>query len=127
MEAATCCTVIDTESLAEPEVAVIDAVPVPMAVTRPVSSTDATCPSEEFQASEAPSITLPPESRTLAESVVVSPREARDSVVPETETETGACVTATAAAAAAEPEVAVIVAGPIATAVTRPAVDTLAI
>ena len=74
-------------ALAEPEVAVIVAVPSATAVTRPVvDETVAMVVSEEDHATVAPEIAVPPASFTVAVNVTVSPTDARVLVLGDTST-----------------------------------------
>ena len=67
--------------LAEPDVAVIVAVPSATAVTRPSDDTVATASSDVVQVTVAPEITVPPASFTVAASVAVSANEANERLV----------------------------------------------
>ena len=74
-------------ALAEPEVAVIVAVPSATAVTRPVvDETVAMVVSDVAHVTPAPEIAVPPASFTVAVSVTVSPRDAKVLVVGDTST-----------------------------------------
>jgi hypothetical protein len=120
-------TVITAVPLAEPEVAVMVSVPLATAVTSPVEETVAIVVSDEAHVTVAPKISVPPASVTVAVILIVSPHseiiwESGDSVMLD-----AAWVTVITAVPLTEPEVAVIVSVPLATAVTSPADDTVAI
>jgi hypothetical protein len=107
---------------------VIVAVPFATAVTRPADDTVATAASDVAHVTVALAIVAPFWSLTVADSWDVAPSEARLRLVTERVIEVAVCVTATVtvAVAVAEPDVAVIVAVPSATAVTRPDDETVA-
>ena len=126
MLARTCETVTADVALAEPEVAVIVAVPAATAVTSPADETVATDAADVDHVTVAPDMADPPVSFTVALSVTVSPNDAKVVVLGETSTVDTTCPTVTADVPVAAPEVAVIVAVPSATAVTSPAADTVA-
>ena len=113
--------------LAEPEVAVIVSVPLATAVTSPADETVAINVSDDAQVTVAPEIAVPPASLTVAASVTVSPMDAKDFVLGDSATLDAVWVTVTTAVPLADPEVAVIVSVPLATAVTSPPDDTVAI
>ena len=96
------------------------------AVTSPVDDTVATDALDVAHVTVGLAIVLLFASFTVGTSVVVSPNDANDRLVGASVTEAAACDTVTAAVWFTEPEVAVIVALPLATAVTRPADDTVA-
>ena len=73
--------------LAEPEVAVIVAVPSATEVTRPADDTVAMDVLEDTQVTVAPDITVPTASLTVAVSVAVSASEAKLKLVGESVTE----------------------------------------
>ena len=125
-EAAACDTVSAAVWFTEPDVAVIVALPLATAVTRPADDTVAIDELDVAHVTVAPDIVVPPASFTVGTSVVVSPNDANDRLVGASVTEAAACDTVTAAVWFTEPDVAVIVALPLATAVTRPADDTVA-
>jgi len=77
-------TVTDAVPLAEPEVAVMVAVPSPTAATRPVDETPATDASEDAQETDAPLIFAPFWSVTVGVSCCVSPNDEKLNVVGET-------------------------------------------
>ena len=112
--------------LTDPEVAVIVAVPLATEVTVPVSDTVAIATSDEDHVTVGFEITLSPASLTVAVSCVVSPRALNVSDVSDSFTVAGTWRTVTSAVPLADAEVAVIVAVPLMTAVTRPADDTVA-
>ena len=68
----------------DPEVAVIVAVPLVTAVTRPADETVAIVASDVDHVTVAPDITVPPASFTVALSVAVSPTNSRVLVLGET-------------------------------------------
>ena len=74
-------------ALAEPEVAVIVAVPFATEVTRPADETVATEASDEYQVTVGLEITVPPASFTVAVKVAVSASEAKLKLVGERVTE----------------------------------------
>jgi hypothetical protein len=113
--------------LAEPEVAVIVSVPLATAVTSPADETVAIVVSDDAHVTVAPEIAVPPASLTVAASVTVSPMDAKDFVLGDSATLDAVWVTVTTAVPLADPEVAVIVSVPLATAVTSPPDDTVAI
>jgi hypothetical protein len=113
--------------LAEPDVAVIVAVPFVTAVTSPADETVATeVFDDDHVATESPRV-VPSESLTVAVSVTVSPADVNAAVLGDTVTEEAIWVTVISAFPLTEPEVAVIVAVPLATAVTSPADETVTI
>jgi hypothetical protein len=113
-------TVTAAVPVAEPEVAVIVAVPSAIEVTRPEDEAVATAASDVAHVTVAPLIVAPPASFTVADSWVVSPNKANVSTVSANAMLAATCPTVTAAVPVAEPEVAVIVAVPSAIEVTRP-------
>ena len=113
--------------LAEPEVAVIVSVPLATAVTSPADETVAIVVSDDAHVTVAPEIAVPPASLTVAANVTVSPMDAKDFVLGDSATLDAVWVTVTTAVPLADPEVAVIVSVPLATAVTSPPDDTVAI
>jgi len=76
-------TVTDAVPLAEPEVAVIVAVPLATAATSPADETLATDELEDSHVTDAPLIVAPPWSRTVGISCCVSPNDPKLSVVGE--------------------------------------------
>jgi hypothetical protein len=112
--------------MAEPEVAVIVAVPLPTEVTRPADETVATVVSEDAHVTVAPDISVPPASFTVTLNVTVSSMVVKVFVLGDTVTVDATWLTVTEAVALSEPDVAVIVAVPSATEVTNPAVETVA-
>jgi hypothetical protein len=80
-DAGICVTVIVAVAVSAPDVAVITAVPLASAVTNPVAEMVATVASEEVQVTEAPFITEPFWSDTLADSCVVAPRAESETTV----------------------------------------------
>jgi len=73
-------------ALADPDVAVIVAVPLATAVTSPADDTVAIVVSEVDQVAVAPGIAVPPASFTVAVNVTVSPTEDRVLVLGDTST-----------------------------------------
>ena len=118
--------VADAVALADPDVAVMVAVPFPLAVTSPAAETVATSVSDEPHETVAPAIVVPPASFTVATNVAVSPNDARLMVVGDSVTDVAVCATETVAAAVTEPEVAMIADVPLETAVTNPAAEIVA-
>jgi hypothetical protein len=112
--------------LVESEVAVIVAVPLPTEVTRPADETVATVVSEDTHVTVAPDISVPPASFTITLNVTVSSMVVKVFVLGDTVTVDATWLTVTEAVALSEPEVAVIMAVPSATEVTRPVVETVA-
>jgi len=124
-DAAVWLTVVVAVALADPEVAVIVAVPSATAVTNPAAETVAM---DEFDVTHTTvgfEMTVPPASLTVAVSWVVSPSAEKLSTVWDRSRLTGTW-TVTAAVVLADPEVAVIVAVPSVIAVTNPADETVA-
>ena len=72
--------------LAEPEVAVIVAVPLAFAVTSPADETVATDELDVLHVTVAPEIVVPPASLTVAATVKVSPMDTRVFVLGESVT-----------------------------------------
>jgi hypothetical protein len=105
---------------------VILAVPLAIEVTRPVDDTVATVVSDVVHVTVALSIAWPFASVTVAVSWVVSASEPNVSVESDKDTAAITWPTLTVAVALAGPDVAVIVAEPSATEVTRPVDDTVA-
>ena len=95
-------------------------------MTSPEDETVATPVSDDDQSTVNSAIEFPPASVAVAVRVSVSPMTPNVSESRESSRVTATWVTVTAAVALAAPEVAVIVAEPLATAVTSPSVDTLA-
>jgi hypothetical protein len=124
--------VIDTDTvtaavaLAEPDVAVIVAVPSATAVTRPEEDTVATDALDVAHDTAALLIVAPFWSLTVAESCCVAPIDENERLVGDSVTVEAAWDTVAVAVALTEPDVAVIVAVPLATEVTSPADDTVA-
>jgi len=112
--------------VAEPEVAVTVAVPLPTEVTRPADETVAMPVTVETHVTGAPGMAVPPASLTVAVSVSVSAIDAKESEVGDTSMLDRTCSTVTADVAVNDPEVAVTVAVPSVTAVTSPADETVA-
>ena len=104
------------------------AVPSATAVTRPDDDTVATDEFDVVHVTDAPLIVAPFWSLTVAVSCCVSPTDENERLVGDNVIEVAVCVidTVTLAVALTEPDVAVIVAVPSATAVTRPLEDTVA-
>ena len=119
-------TVTAAVPVIEPVVAVMMAVPLVTAVTSPAAETGAMDAAEVDHVTVAPDITDPPVSFTVALSVTVSLNDAKVVVLGETSTVDTTCPTVTADVPVAVPEVAVIVAEPLATAVTVPEDETVA-
>jgi hypothetical protein len=111
-----------------PEVAVIVAVPLATAVTNPDEETVATPILEELQVTTAPFIVAPFWSLTVAVSCCVAPKEEKLKLVADSVIEGAVWVTNTVtdAVALTEPDIAIIVAVPLATAVTNPDDETVA-
>ncbi len=136
MEVGSACTVMAMVPSTPPDVAVIVAVPTATAVTRPVALTVAIDEFEVLHTMARPVSTPPLESRTVAVSCCVLPGmiDAVPGVICTSAT-AGATVTVTNSVAVAAEKlvlpgavaVTVIVAVPIATAVTTPPADTVAI
>ena len=112
--------------LAEPEVAVIVAVPLATAVTSPADETVAIDELDVVHVTVAPDIVVPPASFTVAAKVTVSSMAAKVFVLGATVTFEATWITVTELDPLAEPEVAVIVTDPVATEVTSPADETVA-
>jgi hypothetical protein len=110
----------------EPDVAVIVAVPSPTEVTSPALDTVAKLVFEVAHVTVAPEIALAFASLTVAVSWAVSPGEVRLTLADESPTLDATWLTVAVAVLFTEPDVAVIVAVPSATEVTRPADDTVA-
>ena len=104
----------------------IVAEPVAIPVTRPADDTVATDALDELQVTLAPFIVTPFWSLTVAESCCVAPIDEKLRLVGESVTDAATCDTVAVAVWFTEPDVAVIVAEPSATEVTRPADDTVA-
>ena len=102
------------------------AVPLVTAVTRPPSETVATPSVDVVQVTEAPATMLPAASLTVALSVAVSPSDGKVSTVSDNSMLVAVWSTVMATVSLNSPEVAVTVAEPSATDVTRPADDTVA-
>jgi len=83
---ATCATVTAHVVVAEPEVAVIVAVPLVTAVTSPADETVAIVTSEDDHVTVAPDIAVPLASFAVALSVAVSPTDAKVLVLGESST-----------------------------------------
>jgi hypothetical protein len=105
---------------------VIVAVPFAFAVSKPAAVIVATDALDVLHVTVAPDITTPPASFTVATSVAVSANEAKLTLVCDSVTDPAACDTVTIAAALPAPEIAITAVVPSATAVTRPAADTVA-
>ncbi len=121
-----CATVTAAVPEAPPAVAVIVAVPLPAAATRPEPSTVATASSLDSQEKSRPATARPFESNASAASRRVAPRAERVASAGVTATDSGVCITVTAAVPEAPPAVAVIVAVPLPAAATRPEPSTVA-
>ena len=104
-------------------------VPLPSAteVTNPADETVATEVLEDDHVTVAPEITDPPASFTVATSDAVSLTDTKLRLVGESVMLAAAWVTVTAAVPLTDPDVAVMVAVPLATAVTSPADETVAV
>ena len=118
--------IVAVASEMEPERAMIVAEPSATEVTRPVGETVATVVAVVTHVTVAPGIAVPPASFTVAVSVAVSARDAKASELGDNSTMDSAWTTVTDALAVSDPLVAVIVAVPSATEVTRPVDDTVA-
>ena len=99
--------------------------PLATAVTSPLLLTVTPAVSLDDQVRLGLGISEPPASRTVAMTVAVSPGAANTSESGESVIETATCWMEAEALADAEPEVAVMVAEPLATAVTNPVEDTV--
>ena len=104
----------------------IVAEPVAIPVTSPAEDTVAMDEFDVPHVTVAPDIVLPTASLTVAASVTVSPTDGKILVFGDSVTVEAVCDTVTVAVPLAEADVAVIVAEPSATEVTRPANDTVA-
>ena len=113
--------------LADPDVAVMVAVPSATAVTRPADETVATDELDVAQVTSASEITVPPASLTVATRVVVSPSDWKVKEFGDSSTTAATWLTIAVAVALADPDVAVMVAVPSVTAVTSPAEETVTI
>ena len=102
-------------------------VPLATAVTSPEEETVAIVVSDEAHVTVAPDISVPPASFTVAAIVTVSPHSENVCELDDSVTLDATCVMVATAVPLAEPEVAVIVSVPLATAVTSPADETVAI
>ena len=114
-------------ALADSELAMMVAVPSETAVTSPVDETVATVGVADVHVTGAPGITTPSASFTVAVSVAVSPRDSKESELGDNSIVPASGEIVTVPDPLADPDVAVIVAVPLATAVTSPADDTVAI
>ena len=122
----SCATVTAAVPDALHTVAVIVALPLATAVTRPAESTTATSVSLVVHMNSAPATGCPFASVASAVNRAVSPNATSVSAAGRTSTALTSCATVTAAVPDALHTVAVIVALPLATAVTRPAASTAA-
>ena len=104
----------------------IVAVPFATAVTRPADDTVATDELDVAHVTTESGRTFPPESFTVALSVAVSASDTKESELGDTSTVIVSSPTVTVAVPLAEPDVAMIVADPVPTEVTRPADETVA-
>ena len=104
----------------------IVAEPVAIPVTSPVDETVATDEFDVPHETVAPDMVLPTASLTVAVRVTVSPTDVKVLVFGDSVTVEAVCDTVTEVVAVNEPNVAVIVAEPSATEVTRPADETVA-
>ena len=104
----------------------IVAEPVAIPVTSPADDTVATDEFDVPHVTVAPDMVLPTASLTVAVRVTVSPTDVKVLVFGDSVTVEAVCDTVTVAVPLAEADVAVIVALPSATEVTRPADDTVA-
>ena len=104
----------------------IVAEPVAIPVTRPVDETVATDEFDVAHETVAPDRVLPTASLAVAVRVTVSPTDVKVLVFGDSVTVEAVCDTVTEVVAVNEPNVAVIVAEPSATEVTRPADETVA-
>jgi len=107
-------------------VAVIVADPVATEVTRPADDTVATDTSDEAHTTTESDRTVPLLSFTVALNVAVSPINTKESELGDTATVNVSSPTVMEAVPLAASEVAMIEADPVATAVTRPAEETVA-
>ena len=103
----------------------ITAVPSVTEVTIPDDETVATALSDDVHVTVASLIVAPFWSLTVAVSCCVDPSDVNERLVGDSVIDAGIC-TVTEAVALVEPDIAVIVAIPFATAVTRPVEDTVA-
>ena len=123
---ATWLTVAVAVPLTDPDVAVMVAVPLPTAVTRPAEETVTIDASDVAQVTSVSEITVPPASLTVAARVVVSPSDWKVKEFGDSSTTAATWLTIAVAVALADPDVAVMVAVPSVTAVTSPADETVA-
>ena len=86
-EDATWVTVVGAVALTDPDAAVIVAVPLPTAVTKPPDETVAMSVSDELHVTAAPGIVAPRESITVGVSVAVAPIDASDRLAGDSVTE----------------------------------------
>jgi hypothetical protein len=100
--------------------------PVATAVTSPADETVAMDVLEDAHVTTESGRTFPPESFTVALSVAVSASDTKESELGDTSTVIVSSPTVTEAVPLAEPDVAMIVADPVPTEVTRPADETVA-
>ena len=110
--------------LADPDVAVMVAVPSATAVTSPAAETVATDELDVTHVTVAPEMMFPPESLTVATRVAVSPADVKLRLVGARVTDWATWLTVTVAVPLADPDVAVMVAVPLPAAVTNPADET---
>ena len=106
--------------------AVIVTDPVATEVTRPADETVAMDVLEDAHVTTESGRTFPPASFTVALRVAVSASDTKESELGDTSTVIVRSPTVTEAVPLAEPDVAMIVADPVATEVTRPADETVA-
>jgi len=119
-------TSTDALALADPDVAVIVTEPEETAVTTPSLDTVATASSDVVHDTVAPASVVPTASLTVAESWVGSAIDPNVSELSDNSRVAATWRTVTATVPLADPDVAVIVAVPSATEVTRPVEDTTA-
>ena len=104
----------------------IVAVPFAFAVTSPADETEAFVVSEDAQVTVGLAIVLSFASFTVGVRVAVSAKAAKLTLSGDSVTDEARCDTVAVAVALADPDVAVMVAEPFATEVTKPAVETVA-
>ena len=114
-------------ALTDPDVAVMVAVPSATAVTNPPAETVATDELDVAHVTVGFEITVPPASLPVATRVAVSPIDVKLRLVGERVSDIATWLTVAVAVPLTDPDVAVMVAIPLPTAVTRPAEETVTI
>ena len=114
-------------ALADPDVAVMVAVPSMTAVTRPSAETVATEASDVVHVTVGFEITVPPASLPVATREAVSPIDVKLRLVGDRVSDIATWLMVAVAVPLTDPDVAVIVAIPLPTAVTSPSAETVAI